>query len=68
MDLDIGTVGGFVCGALAGGAARFGRLCSMSAIEDALIGHDYRGAKAWGLAIAVAGLATMALVGLGCLD
>ena len=68
MDLDIGTVGGFVCGALAGGAARFGRLCSMSAIEDALIGHDYRGAKAWGLAIAVAGLATMALVGLGFVD
>jgi uncharacterized membrane protein YedE/YeeE len=37
----------------------------MSAIEDALIGGDYRGAKAWGLAVAVAGLTTMGLVSLG---
>lgn len=68
MDLDYGTIGGLVCGAVAGGAARYGRLCSMSAIEDALVGNDYRGAKAWGLAVAVAGLATMVLVGLGLVD
>lgn len=33
----------------------------MSAIEDALIGRDYRGAKAWGLAVAVAIAATQLL-------
>lgn len=65
MDFDYGTIGGFLVGALAGGAARYGRLCSMSAIEDALVGGDFRGAKAWGLAVATAGLATMALVALG---
>ncbi|MGE0768325.1 MAG: YeeE/YedE thiosulfate transporter family protein [Hyphomicrobiaceae bacterium] len=65
MDIDYATIGGTLCGALAGGGARYGRLCSMSAIEDALIGGDYRGAKAWGLAVAVAGLATMGLVALG---
>lgn len=65
MYLDYATIGGFLCGALAGGAARYGRLCSMSAIEDALVGRDYRGAKAWGLAVAIAGLATMGLVALG---
>jgi uncharacterized membrane protein YedE/YeeE len=37
----------------------------MSAIEDALVGGDYRGAKAWGLAIAVGGLTTMALTAAG---
>lgn len=50
---------------LAGAAARYGRLCTMSAIEDALIGHDFRGLKAWGLALAVAiaGTQAMALAG-----
>jgi len=68
LDLDYGTIGGFLCGAIAGGGARYGRVCSMSAIEDALVARDYRGAKAWGLAIAVAGLATLAMVGLGLVD
>lgn len=68
MDVDYAIVGGFLSGALAGGGARYGRLCSMSAIEDALIGRDYRGAKAWGLAIATAGLATMGLVAMGWVD
>lgn len=68
MDLDYGTIGGFLCGAIAGGGARFGRVCSMSAIEDAIVARDYRGAKAWGLAIAVAGLATLALVSLEVVD
>lgn len=46
--------GGFACGFTAGAAARYGRICSMSAIEDALLAKDYRGARAWGLAVAVA--------------
>lgn len=65
MPIDWVIVGGFVCGALAGGAARFGRLCTMSAIEDALAGRDYRGAKAWGLAVAVAVVLTQLLSGMG---
>lgn len=54
------VIGGFLCGLLAGAAARFGRLCSMSAIEDAVIGGSWRGLKAWGLALAVAVLLTQA--------
>ncbi|MGE0699785.1 MAG: YeeE/YedE family protein [Hyphomicrobiaceae bacterium] len=68
MTFDYGIVGGFLCGALAGGGARYGRLCSMSAIEDALVGHDYRGAKAWGFAVGVAGLATLPLAAAGYAD
>jgi uncharacterized protein len=54
VDWDWAIAGGFLAGAIAGGAARFGRLCTMSAIEDALIARDRRAAKAWGLAIASA--------------
>ncbi len=53
--------GGFVCGFAAGAAARYGRVCSMSAVEDALIGRDFRAAKAWGLALAVALVLTQIL-------
>ena len=53
------AIGGFGVGFVAGAAAHYGRLCSMSAIEDALIGGDFRAAKAWGLALAVAMLASL---------
>lgn len=62
------TVGGFLCGAAAGGAARFGRLCSMSAVEDALVGHDWRAAKAWGLALATAIVANQLAAAAGFTD
>lgn len=65
MDLDWAIIGGLASGGLAGFGARYGRVCSMSAIEDALMGRDTRGAKAWGLSIGIAGLATMALVAAG---
>ncbi len=68
MIADSLIVGGFVCGLLAGGAARFGRLCSMSAIEDALLGQDFRAAKAWGLAVAVAIAATQLAAAAGIID
>lgn len=68
MQVDWAIFGGFLCGALAGAAARYGRLCTMSAIEDALIGGDYRGAKAWGLSAAVAIALTQALVSLSLVD
>ena len=53
------AIGGFGVGFVAGAAARYGRLCSMSAIEDALVGGDFRAAKAWGLALAVAMVASL---------
>jgi uncharacterized protein len=65
---DWAIVGGFLAGALAGGATRFGRLCTMSAIEDALIARDRRAAKAWGLAIASAIGFTQLFVALGWID
>lgn len=68
MPIDWVIIGGFVCGALAGGASRYGRLCTMSAIEDALAGRDYRGAKAWGLAAGVAVALTQILSSLGWVD
>lgn len=68
MTIDWIVIGGFACGALAGASARYGRLCTMSAVEDALVGHDYRGVKAWGLALAVAILATQTVVALGLVD
>ncbi len=68
MTVDWPIVGGLLSGALAGGAARFGKLCTMSAIEDALIGHDFRGAKAWGLALAVAIAATQLGTVAGVID
>ena len=37
MAFDWVIAGGVICGALAGGATRFGRLCTMSAVEDALV-------------------------------
>lgn len=68
MNFDWAIVGGLFGGALAGAAARFGKLCTMSAIEDALVGRDYRGAKAWGLALAGAIAATQMLAAIGLVD
>jgi uncharacterized protein len=60
--------GGFLTGAIAGGATRYGRLCTMGAIEDALIARDRRAAKAWGVAIASAIGFTQLFVVLGLVD
>ncbi len=67
-DLQIVALAGILCGLLAGGAAQYGRLCTFGAIEDALIAHDYRRARAFGLAIAVAILLAQALDGAGFVD
>ncbi len=68
MNLDWAIIGGLFAGALAGAAARYGKLCTMSAMEDALVGRDYRGAKAWSLALAVAIAATQLLAVAGWID
>lgn len=68
MAIDWVIIGGLTCGAAAGAAARLGRLCTMSAVEDALVGHDFRGIKAWGLALAAAVAGTQGLAWMGWLD
>jgi uncharacterized protein len=61
-------VGGFFCGLLAGGAAQFGRLCTLSAIEDAAVAGDFRRARAFTVALATALLTTQLFVTFGVLD
>lgn len=68
MDGLIFPLGGFMCGALAGWAGQYGRLCTVGAIEDALVGGDLRRARAWALAAGVAVLLTQGLVLSGYLD
>lgn len=61
-------IGGFLCGLLAGAAARYGRLCSMGAVEDAVVANDWRAARAWLLAIAVAVATTEVASSYGAFD
>lgn len=68
MDGLVLPLGGFACGFLAGYAAQYGRLCTVGAIEDALVGGDFRRASAWALAAGVAILLTQALVFSNLLD
>ena len=59
------ALAGLACGLVLGLAARFGRFCTLGAIEDALFGHDWTRARLWASAIAVAIASThlAALVG-----
>lgn len=68
MIWDWTILGGLASGALAGAGAQYGRLCTMNALERALIGGDFRSAKAWGLALITATLATHGGVYLGLID
>lgn len=61
-------IGGLVCGFLAGFAAQYGRLCTFSAIEDAVVAGDLRRARAWALAVAVAIAGTQGLFATGVID
>jgi len=61
-------LGGMFCGLLAGAAAQYGRLCTFSAIEDAVMAGDFRRGRAFFLSLATALLATQALVGLQLID
>ena len=60
-DVSILFLGGLFCGLLAGAAAQFGRLCTFSAIEDAIMAGDYRRARAFALALATALFLTQTL-------
>jgi uncharacterized protein len=61
-------LGGFVCGALAGVGAQYGRFCTMGAVEDAVLGDDWRRAKAFLLAVVIAIAGCWLLMRLAGLD
>lgn len=61
-------IGGFCCGLMAGAAARSGRLCTMGAVEDAVVARDFRAAKTWALSVAVAVAVTQAIRVAGMID
>lgn len=65
---DVVALGGLACGAIAGAAAQYGRLCTFAAIEDALAGGDLRRARAFALALAVAILGTLGLTESGVVN
>lgn len=59
---------GLVSGAIIGGLVYRARLCTFGAIEDGLMGQDWRRAKSFGLALAVAILLTQGMVLAGLID
>ncbi|SEO06982.1 YeeE/YedE family protein [Palleronia pelagia] len=60
----MGLGGGIVLGL----AARLGRFCTLGAIEDQIYGGSSARLRMWGVAIAVAVLASFALIGTGRFD
>jgi hypothetical protein len=60
--------GGLLVGATIGFAARYAKLCSFGAIEDALMGADTRRLRVFALALGIAIFGTQALVVAGLLD
>lgn len=67
-DSGAATVAGLAGGVVLGLAARMGRFCTLGAIEDLLYGGCDLRARMWGVAIAVAVLASFGLVAIGALD
>ncbi|MDJ0685761.1 MAG: YeeE/YedE family protein [Alphaproteobacteria bacterium] len=59
---------GALIGAVLGFTARFTRFCTLSAVETALYGGNWRQIRMWLLAIAVAALGTAILVDRGLVD
>ncbi|MCB1745366.1 MAG: YeeE/YedE family protein, partial [Gammaproteobacteria bacterium] len=59
-----GCLGGIVLGL----AARLARFCTLSAIEDAMFGHDLRRLRMWALALGVAILGVTVLAETGTVD
>ncbi|MBX2856504.1 MAG: YeeE/YedE family protein [Rhodobacteraceae bacterium] len=59
---------GLIGGAMLGMAARYGRFCTLGAIEDAIYAQDYRRARMWAVALGVAILGVFVLEALGEID
>ena len=57
----IAALGGFLGGVVLGFAARWGRFCTLNAIETNVLGGDNSGLRMWGIAIATAIIGTFAL-------
>ncbi len=56
MEMFAGTtvlLGGLLGGILLGFASRWGRFCTLGALEDGCYGHDFRRLRAWALAMAM---------------
>jgi hypothetical protein len=62
------AVGGALIGALCGYAARRARLCTFGALESAMMGGDWRRAKAFGFGLGLALLGTQGLILTGVFD
>lgn len=70
-DLNAGTIaalGGIIGGCFLGFAARWGRFCTLNAIEIAVLGRDSSGLRMWALAIATAIIGTYSLDFFGFID
>ena len=66
MDIDVlHALAGLLGGTVLGACARWGRFCTLAAIEDFTLGRDSRRLATWGFAIGVAVLGVQALVALG---
>ena len=59
-----GSIGGIVLGF----CARWGRFCTLNAIEGAVLGGDASGLRSWGLAIATAAIGAFALDQAGLIE
>jgi uncharacterized protein len=62
------AAGGLLVGTSVGYTARRANLCTLGAIESALMGHDWRRMKVFGLALGLALLLTQGLVAAGLFD
>lgn len=64
----IAALGGLLGGCALGFAARWGRFCTLGAVEDVALAGDSRRLRMWGLAIAIAMFITFAMYGAGLID
>lgn len=70
-ELSTGTIAalcGLAGGAVLGFAARWGRFCTLGAIEDHVLAGNSQRLRMWGVAISIGAIATYALHGAGLID
>ncbi len=65
---NIAALAGFVGGVVLGFCARWGRFCTLDAIEGAVLGGSDSGLRSWAIAIAVAIAGSFALDQIGLID
>ena len=64
----IAALAGLVGGIVLGFCARWGRFCTLNAIENAVLGGDDHGLRSWGMAIATGIIGAFALDQAGLID